>query len=133
MTTWYCWLEFDFGGVNFLVGEPGPGEQGVPCCLDDQGDNRVHDVDHNCCMDDQDNPREQHDDVDHNPVKGQGEQGVPCCLDDRDDYREHGIDNNHDADQCCLDDQDNYREYGVDHIHDPDQWNQINTWIACCQ
>ena len=58
---------------------------------------------------------------------------MPCCLDDRDDYHEHGIDNNHDADQCCLDDQDNYREYGVDHIHDPDQWNQINTWIACCQ
>ena len=30
-TTWYCWLEFDFGGVNFLVGDPGPGEYGVPC------------------------------------------------------------------------------------------------------
>ena len=45
----------------------------MPCCLDDQGDNRVHDVDHNCCMDDQDNHREQHDDVDHNPVRGPGE------------------------------------------------------------
>ena len=31
------------------------------------------DVDHNFCMDDQDNHREQHDDVDHNPVRGLGE------------------------------------------------------------
>ena len=42
-------------------------------CLDDQGDNRVHDVDRNCCMDYQDNHREQHNDVDHNPVRGPGE------------------------------------------------------------
>ena len=99
MTTWYCWLEFDFGGVNFLVGEPGPGEQGVPCCLDDQDDYHTHDVDHNCFVADQDN------------------------------YHEYGVDHNHDADQCSLDDQDDYYEHGVDHNHDMDQWIHTKTYI----